>query len=187
MLTESHGVTSYHYDLHHALGHEDRRIAHLVREGGKYEPVDPEDFWIRTTHAEMACAALELFTLRFEWVIDDLRALVSARPVVAEGWGLRPALVAPLLRSTRQMIVLVPTTDFQRVQFERLPYASVFVHNLSDVERAQKNRLARDRLLSEEAAESAEQLGIRVLRVDGTISADGVAELVADHFSPFLR
>ncbi|MEU5938519.1 hypothetical protein ABZ807_04910 [Micromonospora sp. NPDC047548] len=45
-------------------------------------------------------------------MLDDLSALVSGRRAVAEGWGLRPELVAPLVESTGQMAVLVPTAEF---------------------------------------------------------------------------
>ncbi|MGN9789205.1 hypothetical protein ACTMTF_47995 [Nonomuraea sp. ZG12] len=48
------------------------------------------------------------------------------------------------------------------------------------------NRLARDRLVADDAARSARRLGIRVLEVDGIDDAEAVADIVADHFSPYL-
>lgn len=44
--------------------------------------------------AEMAASALADFAARFDWTLDDLRALVSGRPIVGEGWSLRPDFVA---------------------------------------------------------------------------------------------
>ncbi|SFI25623.1 hypothetical protein [Amycolatopsis regifaucium] len=46
---------------------------------------------------QMAADTIAGFPARFEGALDDLRALVSGRPILAEGWGLRPELVAPLL------------------------------------------------------------------------------------------
>jgi len=60
----------------------------------------------------------------------------SPRPILAEGWGLRPELVV---------------------------------------------------LIAADAVEHAREQGVRVLEVDGSGEAEEVADLVADHFAPFLR
>ncbi|MEA5359838.1 hypothetical protein VA596_09835 [Amycolatopsis sp., V23-08] len=181
LLAVRHGVTAYHYDYHDARGHFDRRIA-------RGEPVerDPEQNWVRRSPEEMAADARAIFELRFEWALDDLRALDSPRPLIAEGWGLRPEFVVPLLDSARRMIVMVPTEEFQRHQAATLPRAGAITAEVSDPERAQRNRIARDRLLAQDAAAKARELGVRVLEVDGSRKTEEVADLVADHFRPYL-
>jgi hypothetical protein len=124
--------------------------------------------------------------LRFEWTLDDLRALDSPRPLIAEGWGLRPEFVVPLLDSPRRMIVMVPTEEFQRHQAATLPRAVAITAEVSDPERAQRNRIARDRLLAQDAVARARELGVRVLEVDGSRETEEVADQVADHFRPYL-
>ncbi|MGO4752076.1 hypothetical protein AB4212_26270, partial [Streptomyces sp. 2MCAF27] len=126
------------------------------------------------------------FPVRFEWTLDDLRALVSGRPIIAEGWGLRPELVAPIIDSPRRMIVMVPTPEFRQHQVRVLPRAAALDHPVSDPARAQANRLVRDRLIAEEAVRAARGLGIRVLEVDGSRDAMAIADDLADHFSPYL-
>ncbi|MFI7602903.1 hypothetical protein [Actinoplanes sp. NPDC049681] len=74
---------------------------------------------------------------------------MSPRLIIADGWGLRPELVAPLLPSTQRMV---------------------------------RNRIARDRLIAEEA----ERLNIRVIEVDGSHDAPAMAGVAAEHFSAFL-
>jgi hypothetical protein len=142
--------------------------------------------WVDPTPEEMAAATLAGFPVRFEWALDDLRALVSGRPILAEGWGLRPELVAPVLDSPRRMLVMVPTDEFRAHQLGVLPRAAAMGHDVSDPVRAQRNRLARDRLVAQDAVRTAERLGIRVLTVDGTHDAEAVADVVADHFGPYL-
>ncbi|PRX97721.1 hypothetical protein [Allonocardiopsis opalescens] len=185
-LAGRYGVTVYHYDFHDARAHDDRRVAHRVRAGRSPAGPDPEDVWVRTAPEEMAAETLAGFPVRFGWALDDLRALVSGRPVIAEGWGLRPELVAPLLDSPRRMVVMVPTEEFRREQARRMPRASGLGLGLSDPERAQRNRLARDRLVADDAVRSARRLGIRVIEVDGTRDAAAVADLLAEHFGPYL-
>ncbi|HEX3784113.1 MAG TPA: hypothetical protein VHX38_31030 [Pseudonocardiaceae bacterium] len=182
ILAIHYGLTAYHYDYHDARGHHDRRIALRVRSGKPHADPDPELVWVDTTPEKMAAQALGGFPDRFEWVLDDLRALVSPRPVVAEGWGLRPELVVPIVDSTRRMVVMVPTEEFRQHQLRRLPRAFTFSHEVSDPGRAQRNRIARDRLVADDAVRSARRRDIPVIEVDGSRDAEATAMLVAEHF-----
>jgi hypothetical protein len=56
----------------------------------------------------------------------------------------------------------------------------------SDPERAQQQRLARDRLVAADAVRTARQCGIEVIEVDGGRDAAAVADIVAGHFRPYL-
>jgi hypothetical protein len=186
ILARRYGLTAYHYDYHDARGHDDRRIARRVRLGEPAHGPDPGDIWVNTTPEQMAAATLAGFPVRFEWALDDLRGLVSGRPVIAEGWGLRPELVAPIIDSPRRMAVMVATEEFRQRQLRDLPRAATFSQQVSDPARGQRNRLARDRIVAEDAASSARRLGIRVIEVDGTHDANAIAGIVADHFRPYL-
>ncbi|MUN41899.1 hypothetical protein [Actinomadura litoris] len=183
MLAGRYGLTAYHYDYHDPRGHNDRRIARRVRLGHSTDDPDGETTWVNTTPQDMAAETLAGFPVRFEWALDDLRALFSGRPVIAEGWGLRPELVAPIVDSPRQMVVMVPTEAFRDRQSRELARAGSVGHDLSDPARAQRNRLERDRLVAEDAVRSAQRLGIRVIEVDGSRDADAIAAIVADHFA----
>jgi hypothetical protein len=182
LLAVRYGLTAYHYDYHDARAHNDRRIARRVALGEPIVEPDPDMMWVHTTADEMVAEALAGFPIRFQWALDDLRALVSGRPIIAEGWGLRPELVAPIIDSPRRMVVMVPTPQFREHQLRQLPRATELGRPVSDLARAQRNRLERDRLLAEHAARAASRLGIRVVEVDGSRDADAVADIIADHF-----
>lgn len=186
ILAVRHGLTAYHFDYHDGRAHQDRRVARQVALGEPVTEPDPDSVWVHPTPEEMAAETLAGFPIRFEWALDDLRALVSGRPILAEGWGLRPELVEPILDSPRRMIVMVPTPEFRAHQVSVLPRAAALVSRVSDPDRAQRNRLERDRLVAEDAARTARRLGIRVLEVDGSRNAEAVADDVADHFAPYL-
>ncbi|WP_410647034.1 hypothetical protein [Amycolatopsis sp. cmx-4-54] len=81
---------------------------------------------------------------------------------------------------------MVPTDGFRERQLRVLPRAAAVAHRVSDPERAQRNRIDRDRLVAEDAVRTANELGIRVLRVDGSEDAEAVADVVAEHFGPYL-
>jgi hypothetical protein len=186
LLAAYYGVTAYHYDYHDARAHNDRRIARRVSLGEPVADPDLDSVWVHSTPEEMTAETLAGFPIRFEWVLDDLRALVSGYPIIAEGWGLRPNLVAPIIDSPRRMIVMVPTEEFRQRQLGELSRAAAFEQLVSDPARAQANRIARDRLIAEDAVRMARQLSIRVIEVDGSRDAAAIAEVVADHFSPYL-
>ena len=186
ILADRHGLTRYLYDYHDARGHQDRRLAALVRAGETPADVDWEAYWIGSTPVEQAERAIASFAERFAWVQDDLRGLISSRPVLAEGWGLRPELVLPVAGSARQMVVMVPTEEFRQVQLARTARAAAVAHQLSDPALAQRNRIERDRLVAADLVAQARRLNVPVIEVDGTLDADEVADQVADHFAAFL-
>jgi len=160
LLAARHDLTTYHHDYHEADESEDEA------EGGA------ED-----TAEKMLSETLAEFSLRFQGALDDLRVLMSPRPIVAEGWGLRPDLVAPLVDSPGRMVVLVPTELFRQHQLRQL---------IGDPERARRARVARDRLLAAHAVRSAHERGIRVLEIDGSLGPEDVTDVVADHFAGYL-
>jgi hypothetical protein len=186
-LATRYGLTAYHYDYHDARAHNDRRIAARVARGEPAAGPDPDQVWVRQTPEEMAQETLAGFPGRFEWALDDLRALMSGgRPVIAEGWGLRPELAAPLLDTPHRMVVLVATPAFAGRQAHELPRAGRIHQDVSDPARAQRNRLARDQLVAADAAAAAGRLGVRVIEVDGTRDEAAVTDEVADWFAPCL-
>lgn len=185
-LAARHGLTVYLYDRHDARAHDDRRIADRLRRSENPDGLPPDQYWVERTPEEMATEALAGFSRRFEWALDDLSALYSPRPVIADGWGLRPELVSPLVNSLRQILVMVPTEEFRRHQLQNLPRAATIGIEVRDPERAQRNRVDRDRLIARDAVHHARRLGIRVIEVDGSQNSDAVTAIAEDHFRPFL-
>ncbi len=185
ILAIRHGLTAYHYDYHDARGHLDRRAAQRARSGRPFiEPAGPD--WAGSTPAALAEESLAVFADRLPFVFDDLRALVSPHPVLAEGFGLRPDALAPLIDTPDRMIVMVPTEEFRRHQIRTLPRAMAPGVAVGDSVRAQAHRVERDRLLAEHAVGAANEHGIRVLEVDGSLDAETVADQVATHFAAHL-
>jgi hypothetical protein len=157
LLAERHGLTAYH--------HDDRARPR--------SPL-PDDL----PAGDQLAAMMAEFGHRFDCALDDLRALTSPRPIVAEGRGLRPELVAPLVDSPGRMVVLVPTELFRQHQLRHRPDAPAIPQ--------QRTRLTRDRMLAAQAVRAARDLGIRVIEIDGTLDPAGVTDVVAEHFHAYL-
>lgn len=192
IVATRHGLTAYHHDYPAARGHQDRRAAAAARVGaagtGTGTPLadpGPPD-WLGRTPAELAEECREAFADQLGFVFDDLRALVSPRPILAEGWALRPEALAPLLAAPDRMIVMVPTEEFRRHQIRTLPRAGAVSAQVDDPVRAQENRVERDRILAEDVVRAARENGVRVLEIDGSRNADQIADEVSEHFAAHL-
>jgi 2-phosphoglycerate kinase len=188
MLAIRQGLVHYAYDYHDARSHTTKAKAQPERYPHRAAIVSADDAWVEPSPQAMAEAARRSFVERFRMVVEELAALPSDATVVAEGWGLRPELIYPHLSSPRQAIFLIPTADFRLHQLRELARAGTFPRELqvSDPDKAQQNRIARDMLLAEDAVESARRLQLRVVMVDGSRSAEQVALLVEEHFRPHL-
>jgi hypothetical protein len=192
-LARRYPLISYDYDYHDARAHSDRARADPERYPRFHKLLhtierDPDAIWVRPDAAQRAAATRRIWDERFRMVLDDLEKMPSGVTVLAEGWGLRPDFVAPLLSSPRQAIFLVPTEEFRQHQLAgALPRAAQFPNlRVTDRERAQRNRVERDRLLAHDVVERAEALGLRVVHVDGSLGPEQMRALVEEHFRPFL-
>jgi 2-phosphoglycerate kinase len=158
LLAERYDLTTYHHDY-------------------RARPVNalPDD----VPAGDQLTEIMAEFRHRFHYALDDLRALTSPRPIVAEGRVLRPELVAPLVDSPGRMVVLVPTELFRQHQLRHRPEEPAIP--------AQRTRLTRDRMLAAHAVRAARDLGIRVIEIDGTLDPAGVTDVVGEHFREYLE
>jgi len=117
-------------------------------------------------------------------VIEELLALPRGRPLIADGFGLLPELVHPLIASSRQAIFLLPTPDFRVAALERRGWRTI--DGTSDADRARANRLARDDLLTQHVRQRAEELGFATINVNGSRALAEVIGEVEGHFWPLL-
>jgi hypothetical protein len=188
LLVERYGLQLYDYDYLDSRSHSTRAKEHPDRYPQMHASISrtPDESWVQRSPEEMAQTTLQHFEERFAMVLEDLQQMPVAPPVLVEGWGIRPSMVLPVLKSTRQAIWLVATERFRRHQLEVLPRAQRLSVETSDADRAQRNRLERDRLLSRDVIHSARRLRLKVLAVDGKESLEEVAGHVESHFQPFL-
>ena len=147
-----------------------------------------DERWAVPAPEKLLERSIAIWTERFAFVIDELLALPRSRPIVAEGPGALPWCVAPLLRSPRQALFLVPTPDVRERVAERRwgPGQSLRFAGIRDLDRALSSLRLRDRLLDARIASSCAQLGLRCESVDGSRDLDTSVLLLEEHFRPHL-
>jgi hypothetical protein len=131
----------------------------------------------------------------FNSIVEDLRGLNGVGGsnreesvnreggVIAEGFRLLPALVAPLLSERNRAVWLLPTADFRRAVVEsRGGSAWSFLARTSDPQRALHNLLERDRMFTDMLREQTAQLNLHAIEVDTTTAEEDLTQRVTELF-----
>ena len=145
---------------------------------------DPDRMWVDTTGEELVHDWLLSTPERFSLVIEDLLSLPAGRPVIAEGYGFLPELVAPLLTDLHQAIWLISTPQFKEASYARRGKGR-FAYT-RDPSRARANHIDRDLRLADHICNQALALQVATLDIDGHLSLADVCADVQQHFAPHL-
>jgi hypothetical protein len=184
MIAARYTLQRYHYDRHDLP-----QVKHLAQTLPRYRAfldASLDERWIHPEPEDLLQFVLQVFQDRFSLVLQDLLALPQRPMIVAEGFGLTPELLGPLLSSKRQAVWLLPTRDFKRASMRRRNKPS-FRDQVSDPARATRNVFRRDMLLARQLKMQALSRGLTLYKVDGSRSAKEMATLIEQHFEPFLR
>lgn len=175
-----YGIEVYHYDRHEP-DHTARRLADPARYSAfmPFLRMSMDERWVLRSPEAMAEEVIASWTERFPLVIEDLPQLPTGVPLLAEGPGLFPELVQPLLSSPQQAIWLLASDNVIRNVRTNRP--SGIKRETSDPDRAIANVIARDFILARYIRDQAERLGLATYPVDWTESLEQVAQAVERH------
>ena len=141
-----------------------------------------DTFWMRPLDAQLR-NVIEIYAEEFPMILDDLLALPKDTPLLAEGTALLPELLTGVLHDSSRSIWLIPTPEFQRVQYPRRgAWVQDILEQCSQPEQALKNWMDRDIATGKHVQREAEARGLKVLVVDGIASIDDNVQLVKEHF-----
>ena len=179
VLAEKYGLERYDYDWQDAHGHSERTRAGRHPFRAAFLALSMDERWVLQTPEAMAESTIGQFVERFEMVLEDLKAM-DAPGVVAEGFGLLPELVAPYLESPRQAIFLLPTPAARERNYAARGWTGIA--GTSDHDRARRNKLDRDTLLTEHVRQTARSHDLAAVELDGSQALDTVIAVVERHF-----
>lgn len=183
-LEQRLGTQVYNYDRSDAVHH--LRLSQNRDEDADFLTQSLDERWLRSTPGELFDRAVRSFQKRFPFMLEDLLALPKSRPIIAEGFGLLPDLLAPLLSSRRNAIWLIPTDTFKRTSILRRNKPS-FRLETSDPDRARNNLVERDAMLADFVRRQAQERNLKIVEVDGSKSIGQMANLVGEHFELLVQ
>lgn len=182
-LAERRRLQIYSYDRRDLAHHE--QLAKTHPQYAAFLQASLEERWVMPEPEELFRRMLQSAIDRFPLVIADLITLPREPKIVAEGFGLLPEFLAPLLLSPNQAVWLAPTEGFKRDSMNRRGKPS-FGAQVTDPQRAKSNLIMRDHLFGKYIREQVLKYGYTLYDVDGTRSVTEMVAQVEQHFASFF-
>jgi len=182
IIAERHGLQEYHFDRHE-MAHFGRLDPerHPALHAAHPDRMTTEQRWLGSSPEEMTHDIIACWSERFAMALDDLLTMPQTPGIVAEGPGLFPELVAPLIDSPQRAIWLLPSEPFKRASVAGRGKPGNR-HETSDPERATHNLTERDLLMTAHIRRTAAEHSLRIIEVDGKEGVEAIAERVDAHF-----
>lgn len=175
LLAARHGLSLYSVDDHFEE-HRQRADRECHPRFVRLMDRPPHELWAGSPEAQ-ADDLIGFYRDELDMVLEDLADFPG--PVIAEGVGLLPELVAPLLGEETMASFLVSTVEFRRQAYcRRGPFVAELLAQCPDPEAAFARWMTRDDLVATRIGEMARLEGLTVVSVDGTESLERVAAAV---------
>lgn len=178
-LAAQYGLRVYHCDRHER--------DHIARSQPDRHPTlaaphsfTMDEYWLLPSPEQLAARSRAFNLERFELIVEDLLAMPQDRPILAEGFGLLPECVVPVLTAPRHALWLIAQPDFLAAMRDKRGMTAPSL--TSDPPRARANIIARDVLMAARLRASVIHHGLTLVTVDGTAPIEATEAVVAQHF-----
>jgi hypothetical protein len=186
LLAGKYDLKIYLHDWHYWRDHQKRLVPERHPVSMAMRGASADQWWVEPSVGDIVERAIALWTESFGLVLEDLYALPRSRVVLAEGPGLLPWLVAPLLSSPQQALFITPTSDFRDAVLKIKLGSEKFGAGTRDPERAAAKHREHDRGLAERVIESCRDLGLHAITMDGSLGIAEAASVIEKHLQPHL-
>lgn len=185
VLVSRYGLQIYHFD-----DHAERFWLHHfsndpTSHGYAWMAKNWDERWVLPLPVAMAAEAVHMAQECFPLILADLLAMPAEPCIVAEGFELLPALVAPVLANRQQALWLLPTEAFQYDAFVRRGKPA-YHQQATDPGLAAHNHFARDRCLAQQLHEQVQAYKLHSLIVDHSLSLSTVVQRTVEQFAPVV-
>ncbi|MEL6520205.1 MAG: shikimate kinase [Pseudomonadota bacterium] len=180
-LAEAHGMALYDSDAAMA-DHAARCPPDQCPELQRFRAMTMDQRWVERDPVTMLNSFHWYLGEGFSLIIEDLLALPSNQPILAEGFRLLPHLVQPQLTDAHRALWLLPTPEFRRTAFEARGGLWDIARKTSQPDRALANLLERDRLFTERLAQDLAPYPDVALPVTSALTEDALFIAVQQKF-----
>jgi 2-phosphoglycerate kinase len=126
-----------------------------------------DELWMQPREILVA-EAIACYQEHFQLVVKDLLARPQSERVLAEGTCLLPGSVGKVLSSKDRAIWVIPTERFQKAHYRgRGAWVEGILSECTRPEVAFQNWMDRDAKFARWVAQRANELGLRIVQVDG--------------------
>lgn len=138
-----------------------------------------DELWMQP-HEILVAEAIACYQEHFKLVVKDLLALPHSEPILVEGSCLLPGSVSEVLSSKDRAIWVIPTEAFQKAHYrDRGAWVETLLSECTRPDQAFQNWMDRDATFARWVAQTANELGLRLIQVDGRRTVAETARLIA--------
>jgi hypothetical protein len=167
LLSQEFNLSLYHYDRQLLT---DPAFAAFKGEGRQW-------FWLPNEEK------FSRYRQTFPIALDQLRQCARCGPVITEGPGWLPELLASLPVKPGRVVYLLPTPEFQRwANRQRGQWVDDVLATKPEPQSAWEEWMRIDEQFANHVEESASDHGFRVIRVNATLPPERLVREVSDHF-----
>jgi len=140
-----------------------------------------DTIWLGRSPKQLARETRATWEERIGMICEDLAAFPKDAPIVAEGPGLFPGVVVPLLAKPNQAAWLVSTEAFKRASHVRRG-KSAWRGATGDPEQAMRNHIERDVIMARIYRSHLKERTLPWIAIDGSVDAGAIAARVTAWF-----
>lgn len=133
--------------------------------------MDFNQMWMRDPQIQ-AIEEIAIYEEIFPYALEDLQNMGDKKPIIAEGAGFMPKLMAEQNILNSKYVCIVPTDTFQRENYSKRPWIKEFLKGCEDPHAAFDNWMTRDSMFAGRMIEQAEKFGYSSMVVDGNRGID---------------
>ena len=180
LLSRRHELQYYQCDG--AFAEHGRRVSALGQPTfHKLLSMTWDEIWTRPVDLQLS-EEIAIYREEFAMILDDLLALPTSPPILAEGTALLPDCVNDVLVNHNQAMWIVPSESFQREHYpDRGGWVQDILRQCADPDLAFRNWMDRDVAFARWVTGKAAELGLRLLEVNGERTITENAQTVAQH------
>jgi len=178
-------AAEYSFDYYKLDDYLDPHMKLAALEGKPHSLValalDFEQMWMRDPQLQ-ADEELAIYEEMLPYALRDISEMEGDVPIIAEGAGFTPDLMAGLDVKTTRYICIVPTEVFQREMYAQRTWIGQFLAGCKDPDAAFDNWMSRDALFARDVLHQAQKYGYQSIVVDGRQSIKENCIAVANSF-----
>ena len=140
-----------------------------------------EQMWMRDPQLQYD-EEIAIYAEILPYALRDISAMDTKKPIIAEGAGFMPELMAAENVGSSHYICIAPTEEFQREKYAQRPWIGEFLKGCTDPKAAFDNWMSRDVLFAKHVLETAQKTGYAAILVDGEQSVEENFKIAAEVF-----
>ena len=168
---------------------DDHMYAHMRLARAEQQPVMAklaalswDEIWTRPVEVQMQ-DEFAFYHEEFDMLLEELALYPQGQPILAEGNAWLPELLGRLQTPPGRIVYIIPTKEFQVANYLQREFTKDILAQCADPQAAFENWMERDARFGDKVDQTACQMGLPVIRVDGRLSIEETTALVEKTFN----